>query len=180
MPLNRKPLRESHLPTFFRAKKVIITTGLIESALNDFWGTNMTKKEIGEKYGVCETTLYRWAAKNKHLQEKFLKKPPEPETLRDHLTEMERLRLINNDALTVIELTLQMVKLRLEDELKARENKIEGTVPIKMNELSVVLSEITPYIMSKKPVITNKKGSERSGDSPAGKVVKGGMFKKAQ
>jgi len=178
--INKDPLARVSLPSFMKKSKTVITTGMIENACLDYWGGKLTKEEIGKKYGVCATTIYRWAARNKHLREKFVKEPPEPAIFRSKLTEMERLRLINDDAMSIVELTLEVVKGRLEDELKAKKDNIKGTTPIKMNELSVVLSEITPYIMAKKPSPTAKKGKDSANDGQVGKVVKGGMFKKAQ
>lgn len=181
MAINKSYLRKSHLPSYIRGGKTVITTEVIENALAEFWGGGTTKEAIAKKYNVCPTTIYRWAAKNKHLREKFLKEPPEPVIFRSKLTEMERLRLINDDAMSIVELTLEVVKGRLEDEIKAKKEGIEGTTHIKMNELSVVLAEITPYIMAKKPIPTAKKGKDSAGEgNPAGKVIKGGMFKKAQ
>lgn len=171
---------KSHLPSYTRGGKVVITTAIIESALSEFWGGGMTKKEIAKKYSVTETTIYRWAAKNKHLREKFLKEPPPPVIFRSKLTEMERLKMINDDAMSIIELTMEVVKGRLEDEIKAKKEGIACTTTIKMNELSVVLAEITPYILPKKASPTGKKVKESTEGSPVGKVIKGGMFKQAK
>lgn len=177
--INKTPLARTKLPSFLKGSKVVITTGMIENACMDYWAGELTKEEIAKKYGVCATTIYRWAGRNKHLKEKFAKNPPKPMINRSDLTEMERLRLLNDDAMSIVELTFEVVKNRLEDEVKAKKDGIVGITPIKMNELSVVISEITPYIMSKKPVPTAKKGKD-SGESPAGKVIKGGMFKQAK
>lgn len=177
--INKTPLARTELPSFMKKSKGVITTGMIENACLDYWSGILTKEEIAKKYGVCATTIYRWAANNKHLREKFVKEPPKPAIFRSALTEMERLRMINDDAMSIIELTMEVVKSRLEDELRAKKEGIIGTTPIKMNELSVVLSEITPYIMAKKPIPTVKK-DKNSGESPAGKVIKGGMFKQAK
>lgn len=175
--INRTGTRDSHLPSYTRGKKQIITPELVDGVLSDYWGSILSKQNIAKKYNIGVNTVYRWAKENKHLIDKYLKDPPVPVNQRFNLPEIQRVELITKDAYTVLEKTLEVINARLEGELMAIKEGIKVPFPVKMNELSVVIAEITPYLMEKKSAPKGK--SSISKDIADKKGLVKTMFKQA-
>lgn len=149
---------------------------LIECALSDIFGAKMKICDVAAKYNVHRTTINKWIAKNKHLKSKYEVFEPEPILLRKDKPELERLELLNSDSMSVMELSLALVRKRLEDELNVSPDvKIASTDKIKMNELSVIIAQVAPFVLPKKE---SGKGAKETRQKPMG--LARNMFKEAK
>lgn len=139
---------------------------MIECAMSDLFGAKMAVNDIAKKYGVHRITINKWAKKNQHLKAKYEKFEPEPILMRQNKPELERLDLLSQDSLSVMELSLAIVRKRLEDELSVDKLlELPEAAKIKMNELSVIIGQIAPFVLPRKEGKGNpdSKGAKKLG-----------------
>lgn len=124
---------------------------MVECAMSDLFGAKMQVQDVAKKYGVHRITISKWAKKNEHLKAKYEKFEPEPILMRQNKPELERLDLLSQDSMSVMELSLAIVRKRLEDELSIDQTvQVPENAKIKMNELSVIISQIAPFVLPRK------------------------------
>lgn len=154
-----------------------VTPTMIDCMVSDHYGAGMTIKDIAVKYGIHVTTASKYLTANKHKKTIYENFVPEKVLARADMSELERIKLINEDAITNIELGFAVMRKRLEVEIAILSKDTDvGNTGIGLKDLTALMKEVMPFVLARKEGIKGK--SEDSKSATKGKVYQ--MFKQAK
>lgn len=171
--MGRKPNLPRNSKKAPHRRRAVITGQLRINVLKDYHTSKMTITDICERHSICYETCRKILDTTDYKPEDLKEFNPNDVFERRNMDPITRLQLLSTDATQVIEMTLAVMKYKLQQEMTQTAGNENKSLSIPIKELTLFFAEAAPYVLTK---LDKKKPSANEGLNSKRRVFD--MFKR--